>query len=85
MSQRLQVLLSDTELREIREIAEREHMSVAEWVRGALRKARRMAPASSARSKHAALDAALEHRFPTADIDRMLEEVERGYIRPLPE
>jgi hypothetical protein len=36
-------------------------------------------PASQARTKHEALDVALGHAFPTADIDAMLEEIERGY------
>lgn len=85
MSQRLQVLMDDKELREIRRIARRERLSVAEWVRRALRKARREAPESSVRYKQEAIDAALTHAFPTADIDAMLEEIERGYRDSSPE
>jgi hypothetical protein len=71
--------MDEKELREIRKLASREHVSVAEWVRRALRDARRSVPASQARTKHEALDVALGHAFPTADIDAMLEEIERGY------
>ena len=80
MSQRLQVLLEEAELREIRKLARRERMSVAEWVRGALRRARRQAPERPTLAKRAAVDAALTHSYPTADIDTMLAEIERGYI-----
>lgn len=40
MSKRLQVLLDEPEMREIRRIARRQKMTVAEWVRQALRAAR---------------------------------------------
>ena len=45
MTQRLQVLLEDDEFAEIRRVAERQRMTVAEWVRQALRAARQDAPA----------------------------------------
>jgi hypothetical protein len=51
MSQRLQVLLDEAELREIRKLARRERMSVAEWVRGALRRARQKAPERPTQAK----------------------------------
>ena len=37
MSKRLQVILDDAELREIQRIARRQRLTVAEWVRQALR------------------------------------------------
>lgn len=79
MSQRLQVLLDEAELHEIRKLARRERMSVAEWVRAALRRARRQAPEGRNQAKRAAVDAALAHSYPTGDIDTMLAEIERGY------
>jgi len=79
MSKRLQVLLDDKELREIQRIARRSHMSVSEWVRQALRAARSEAPGSDARKKLQVVRAAVKHSFPTADIDQMLAEIERGY------
>ena len=51
MTIRLQVLLPDEELAEIRRIARRHRMTVAEWVRQALRVARREEPASDSRKK----------------------------------
>ncbi len=46
MTQRLQVPLDDAELAEIKRIARRHHMTVAAWVREALRAARRDEPAA---------------------------------------
>lgn len=79
MSKRLQVLLPESELRELRRIARRHHMTVAEWVRQALRLARRVTPSRDADRKLAVVRAATRHEFPTSDIQQMLAEIERGY------
>ncbi len=79
MSKRLQVLLDDTELRDIQRLARAQRMSVAEWVRGALRAARRREPLGDAGKKLEIVRSAARHAFPTADIDAMLGEIERGY------
>jgi hypothetical protein len=55
-------------------------MSIAEWVRQALRLARCQEPLNSVEKKLAVIRAAAKHNFPTADIDVMLEEIERGYL-----
>jgi hypothetical protein len=80
MSKRLQVLLDESELREIQRSARRRRMTVAEWVRQALRAARRSEPRSDAGKKLQAVRAAAEHDFPTADIGEMLQQIERGYL-----
>ena len=79
MSKRLQVLLDEEELAALQEIARRNHMSLAEWVRQTLREARSQQPVRGAALKHQALRRAMEHEFPTADIDEMLAQIERGY------
>lgn len=79
MSTRLQVVLDSTELREIREAARRSRMTVSEWVRQALRTARRAVPKQAPRRKLNVVRAASTHAFPTADIDQMLREIEGGY------
>jgi hypothetical protein len=80
MSQRLQVLLDESELAEIRKVARRHRLTTAAWVRQALRAARRAEPGADAKKKLAVVRAAARHRFPTADIDRMLAEIEQGYL-----
>jgi hypothetical protein len=80
MSKRLQVLLDESELAEIRRSARRQKLTTAAWVRQALRMARRAEPGSDPGRKLAVVRAAARHRFPTADIDQMLAEIERGYL-----
>jgi hypothetical protein len=80
MAKRLQVILQDPDYREIRRIARARGMSIAEWVRGALSLARRDEPSRSVEKKLAAIRAAAQHNFPAADIETMLEEIERGYL-----
>ena len=80
MSQRLQVLLDEEEFAEVRRVARRHKVTVAEWVRQALRQARRDEPATDPRRKLTAVREAARGAFPTADIAQMLAEVERGYL-----
>ena len=80
MTKRLQVLLDEEELDEIRRVARGRHMTVAEWVRQALRRARREEPEPDSGKKLAVVRTAACHAFPTADIDAMLAEIERGYL-----
>jgi transposase-like protein len=79
MSKRLQVLLEEEDLRDLREVARRHGVTVSEWVRRTLREARRREPAGDLGAKLATVRAAARHEFPTADIDQMLAEIERGY------
>ena len=79
MSKRLQVLLDEPEIREIQRAARAKRMSVAEWVRGALREARRNEPLGDSAEKIAAIRRAARHSFPAPDIEQMLAEIEKGY------
>ena len=80
MTTRLQVLLEDDEFAEIRRVAKRHHMTVAEWVRQALRKARHDEPVADPRKKLAAVREAARGEYPTADIQQMLAEIEGEYL-----
>ena len=80
MSKRLQVLLEEAELAEIRKTARRQRLTTAAWVRQALRAARRAEPGTDAKKKLAVVRAAALHAFPTAHIAQMLAEIERGYV-----
>lgn len=81
MSMRLQVVMGDRELAEIRQAARRQGLTVSEWVRRALRHARHGEPTAPVEHKLAAVRAAASHAFPTAEIDEMLGEIERGYLQ----
>lgn len=80
MSKRLQVVLPDEEFEQVREVARESGLTVSEWVRQVLRRARTERPADDRARKLAAIRAAAQHSFPTADIDEMLAEIERGYV-----
>lgn len=84
MSQRLQVLLDEEEFAEIRRLARRQRMTVAEWVRQALRAARRTQPREAPDRKLAVVREAARGAYPTADIDDMLREIEGGYLHDAP-
>jgi len=73
------VLVDEAELEAIQEAARQQQLTVAEWVRRALREARREGPMDTMR-KLEAVRAAVEHHFPTADMPEMLAEIERGYL-----
>jgi len=79
VTRRLQVVLDAKELADIQRFARDQRMTTAEWVRQALRTARRVSPGTDARKKLAAVRAASRHAFPAPAIDRMLREIERGY------
>jgi hypothetical protein len=81
----LQVILKDPEYREIQRAARSRHMSIAEWVRQALALARQREPLGSVGKKLEVIRTAARLDYPTADIDRMLAEIEAGYgsgVRP---
>ena len=78
MSQRLQVLLEEAEFAEIRRAARRQRMTVAEWVRQALRRARQSEPSGGSRRKLSVVREAARSAYPTAELPQMLEEIERG-------
>jgi hypothetical protein len=78
MSRRLQLILKDSEYREIQRVARSRRMSIAEWVRQALNLARWREPGVGVGKKLEVIRAAARHDFPSADIDRMLAEIQRG-------
>jgi hypothetical protein len=80
MSKRLQVILSDSDMEEIQSVAEQEHMTVSEWVRHALRAARRNRSVKDAAKKIAVIRAAARNEFPSGDIRQILKEIEQGYL-----
>jgi len=80
MSKRLQVLLDEEEFDELRETARRQGVPVSEWVRAALRSHGQGVAEGSVDSKVQAVRAAVRHEFPTADVDQLLTEIERGYL-----
>ena len=82
MMKRLQVLIPETELRDLQRVAKRHHMTTAAFVRQAIRDAQVAAEGPSAIERLARIRDASRHAYPTAGIDTMLAEIERGYAGP---
>jgi hypothetical protein len=80
VTKRLQVIIQDTDYREIQLVARARGMSIAEWVRQALDLARRQEPVGGIGKKLDAIRAAARHEYPSGDIGKMLAEIERGYV-----
>ena len=75
----MQVLFEEEEFERIQDAARTRGMTVAEWVRQALRAARREEPTGDVDRKLAVIRAAARHAFPAPDIEQMLDEIEKGY------
>lgn len=78
------MILQDPEYREIQRVARARNMSIAQWVRQALSAARRYEPLGDTGKKLDVIREAARQEFPTADIDEMLAQIERGYGGPAP-
>ena len=78
MSKRLQVILEDAEMEGVRRVAGSQHMTVAEWVRQALRRAMKEQPLYDATKKIQVVREAARHSYPAGEIDDMLGEIARG-------
>lgn len=79
MARRMQVLIDDAEYRKIQRVAKRKRLTLAEWVRQALRDACREAPEGDPGKKLAVIRESATHHYPTADIEQILSDIEDGY------
>ncbi|MEE8599725.1 antitoxin [Euzebya tangerina] len=81
MSTRLQVVVSEQELAEMKAVARSARMTLSEWVRQALREARDAGPAGPDRHElERVLATAAGHAFPAPDIGQINAEIEAGYL-----
>lgn len=83
MPKRMQVIVQDSEYRDIQRAARLRRMTMAEWVRQAMVQARKNEPGREAASKLDVIRTAARMDLPTGPIDEMLEEIERGYAAGL--
>ena len=75
------MVLSDREFVRFQRAARRNGLTLSEWVRQVLRGAERASATGDPDRKLKAIRAATSHEFPTGDIDKMLHEIERGYLQ----
>ena len=79
MTKRLQVLLDESELREVQKAARRDRVTISEWVRRRCARPGGPQPLADTGRKLDVIRRAASHAFPAPDIDQMLAEIERGY------
>ena len=70
--------MSEEELASLRGVAERVGLTLSEWARRALWRARDADAGPTPDSRLRALDRALDCNHPTGDIDQMLADIEHG-------
>jgi hypothetical protein len=80
MTKRLQVLLDDGELRQIQRLAKDRRMTTAAWVRESLRSTVETETRVDLDAKLGAIRRAVGHEFPSGDIERLLADIEGGYL-----
>jgi hypothetical protein len=79
MSKRLQVILSDDEMRDLKRLARSQSSTVSELVRQSLRSARHSRASKAPTLKTQVVRHAAQFAFPTADIGDLLDQIESGY------
>ena len=73
------MVLNDDEFEELQRVARSEGSTVSDLVRRALRQSRNTRATGDMDTKLGVLRAAVRHSFPTADIEDVLADIERGY------
>jgi hypothetical protein len=79
VSKHLKVVLDDNAYRALKQAAKRRGLTLSEWVRRSLSDTCAREATVDPGMKLSAVRAAVQHRFPTADIDQMIREIERGF------
>lgn len=74
--------MADQEMADIQLLAQRDHVTVGEWVRRTLREARAHKSVRDPEAKLKAIRRAVAYSSPppAVDIDQMLREIEQGYL-----
>ena len=78
MSTRLQIVIDETEARRFKRAAQRAGLTLSEWARVAMREAQKKRVGPSPEQRISALDRALQCAHPTADIEQMLKDIDKG-------
>ena len=77
--------MQDEEWRQVERLARKHGMTLSEWARQALRKARLASAETNVEAKlNAIRTAAMLTDAPAPDIEQMLRETERGYLTEHP-
>jgi len=78
MSKRLQVLFDPKEYKELAMAAKKSGLSIGEWVRQVVRASIRSQSVRPGDAKMKAIRALSQHRFPSGEINQILDQIEKG-------
>ncbi len=81
MSVRLQVLLDEEELQEVRILAKEEKITVSSWVRRAIQHEKKERPGVALRKKLEIIQKLSKYNFPVHDYKDMAAEIDSGYLK----
>lgn len=81
MSIRLQVLLDEEELKEVKMLAGQEKITVSAWVRQAIQHEKKERPGTAARKKLQIIESFSKYDFPTGDYKDIAAELDLGYLK----
>jgi hypothetical protein len=80
MSIRLQVLLDETEYRDLQRAARQRRVTVSAWVRQMIRELINAEPLGDPERKLRVVREAARHRYPAPPVETLLAEIEQGYL-----
>jgi len=81
MSTRLQILLDDNDLSEVKELAMEENLTVSAWVRRAIKHEKKERPGTAARKKLEVILNFSKYDFPISDYKDITAEIDSGYLK----
>ena len=70
-------------MKEIKTLAEQEKMTVSAWVRRAIMHEKKDRPGINAKTKLEVIRKSSEYTFPTGNIEDMIADIERSYLKGL--
>ncbi len=71
--------MPESEYEDISRCAQVSHLTISEWVRGALRKARSEVSLGNPETKLVAIKSASEYSFPVGNIEELNSQIAKGY------
>ena len=81
MSIRLQILLDEDELQEVKKLAIEEKLTVSAWVRRAIQHEKKERPGTAARKKLQIINKSSKYNYPTGDYQDIAAEIDSGYSK----
>jgi len=80
VSKRLQIVIAESEYEDIARCAQDAHLTLSEWVRSVLRKAKSEVSPRNPELKLLAIKSAMEYSFPIENIEELNSQITQSYM-----